>query len=34
MSRRMLMDKITWAADWPAIENAVPGETLRKGPEF
>lgn len=34
-SRRMLMlDKITWIADWPVIENAVPGETLRKGPEF
>jgi arabinan endo-1,5-alpha-L-arabinosidase len=34
-SRRTLMlDKITWTADWPVIENAVPGVTLRKGPEF
>lgn len=34
-SRRTLMlDKISWTADWPVIENAVPGETLRKGPEL
>lgn len=34
-SRRMLMlDKINWVNDWPVVENSVPGNTIRKGPEF
>ncbi|AOM79399.1 family 43 glycosylhydrolase [Pedobacter steynii] len=34
-SRRMLMlDKINWVDDWPVIENSIPGNALKKGPEF
>ncbi|TKC06686.1 arabinan endo-1,5-alpha-L-arabinosidase [Pedobacter polaris] len=34
-SRRTLMlDKINWIGDWPVIENEIPGDMLRKAPEF